>query len=310
MIQDQNQTTSTRPAQITPWVDQRERGLRERQPHYPDRHASILAIIPAYNEEENIAHVIRGIKIAAPFADILVINDGALDATARVARRSGAGVLNLPFNLGIGGAVQAGIKFAWAHGYPFLVRLDGDGQHNPEDIPRLLQVVMQGRANIAIGSRFLPGHEAYRAPSARRLGIRYFSLMVSLMAGHRVYDTTSGFQCMDRHAIQYFARYYPQDYPEVEAHILTDKVGLQVVEIPVTMRPRRSGVSSIGLLRSIYYVFKVTLATLMAAFRAMPRLRSSYEELTHVSDLTNSGTIGWPSPYSHYLGTSPQGKTA
>ncbi len=285
MIQAKNRTTLIWPAQTVPLAEQY-------RPCYPDRYASILVIIPVYNEERNIAHVIYGIKRAAPFADILVVNDGSFDATADVARCSGAGVLDLPFNLGIGGAVQAGIQFAHAHGYPFVARMDGDGQHNPEDIPRLLRVVMQGRANVAIGSRFCPGQESYRPPLARRLGIRYFSTMVSLMVGCRVYDTTSGFQCMDRHAIRYFARYYPQDYPEVEAHILMKKFGLKIAEIPVTMRPRRSGVSSIDLLRSIYYAIKVTLATSMAAFRVVSRLRSSYEELNYVSNLADIGAVG------------------
>jgi glycosyltransferase involved in cell wall biosynthesis len=280
------------------------------KPRYPDRYASVLVIIPAYNEERNIAHVIHSIKRATPFADILVINDGSFDATAEVARRSGAGVLDLPFNLGIGGAVQAGIKFAQAHGYPFVARMDGDGQHNPEDIPRLLRIVMQGRANVAIGSRFCAGQQTYHPPLGRRLGIRYFALMISLMVGRRVYDTTSGFQCLDRQAIQYFARYYPQDYPEVEAHILMKKVGLKAMEIPVTMRPRRSGLSSINHVRSIYYVIKVTLATLMAAFRAMPRLRSSYEELIHVSNLADSSTVGQLSPAGDYPGTDSQRKAA
>lgn len=302
MIQSENRATSTRPAQMVLLAEQYE-PCYQCKPRYPDRYASVLVIIPAYNEERNIAHVIHSIKRATPFADILVINDGAFDATAEVARRSGAGVLDLPFNLGIGGAVQAGIKFAQAHGYPFVARMDGDGQHNPEDIPRLLRIVMQGRANVAIGSRFSPGQETYRPPFARRLGIRYFSVVVSLMVGHRVYDTTSGLQCMDRHAIRYFARYYPQDYPEVEAHILMRKAGLKVVEIPVTMRPRRSGTSSIDLLRSIYYAIKVTLAISMAAFRPMPRLRSSYEELIYVSDLADAGTVGQFSPVGSHLGT-------
>jgi glycosyltransferase involved in cell wall biosynthesis len=274
-------------------------------PHYPDRYASVLVIIPAYNEESNIAYVIKGIREAVPFADILVINDGSLDATAEVARSCGAGVLDLPFNLGIGGAVQAGIKFARTHGYPFVVRIDGDGQHNPEDILRLLGVVMRGEANIALGSRFRPGRETYRPPFARRIGIRYFSWLVSLMLGSRVYDTTSGFQCMDRLAIQYFARYYPQDYPEVEAHVLIKKAGLRVAEIDATMRPRRSGTSSISYLRSVYYVFKVTLATLIAILRAVPCLRPRCEQLNHVSALAHIGGISQLASVGDHSGTGP-----
>ena len=264
------------PARIDLLADQEEGDFEECGPRYPDRYASVLVIIPAYNEEQSIAHVIRGIRQAVPFADILVINDGSSDATVEAVQRSCANILDLPFNLGIGGAVQAGIKFAWSYGYPFLVRVDGDGQHNAEDIPRLLEVVMRGQADVAIGSRFCPGQETYRPSFARHLGIRYFSLLVSLLVGRRLYDPTSGFQCMNRLAIQSFTRYYPQDYPEVEGHVLMHKMRLRVVEIPVNMLPRKSGTSSINLLRSIYYVPKVTLATLMSAFRAIRPLRSLY----------------------------------
>ncbi len=275
------------------------------RPGFPRRYASVLVIIPTYNEESNIGRVIQGVKRAASFTDILVINDGSEDATAAVARRSGASVLDLPFNLGIGGAVQAGIKFAYAHGYPFLVRLDGDGQHNPEDIPRLLGVVMQGKANIAIGSRFCAGTETYRPPLTRRLGIHYFSLLVSTLVGRRITDTTSGFQCLDRRAIECFARYYPQDYPEVEAHITIKKAGLKVAEVPVVMRPRHNGTSSITQARSIYYMFKVTLATLIAFFRARPRLRpthSSFQELPDGAAITGLGGLGQLIPADDYSG--------
>jgi glycosyltransferase involved in cell wall biosynthesis len=242
-------------------------------PRYPDRYSSVLVIVPAYNEEGNIGHVVRKIKQHAGYADILVINDGSSDATAEIAQRNGASVLNLPYNLGIGGAVQAGIKFAWNYGYPFVVRVDGDRQHNVEDIPRLLGAVMQGRADVVIGSRFCEKKETYRPPFARRLGIRMFSLLVSVLVGYRVYDTTSGLQCMDLEAMKHFVRYYPQDYPEVEAHILMHKAGLKIIEIPVVMRPREAGVSSISLLRSLYYVFKVFLATLIAALGTEPPRR-------------------------------------
>ena len=242
-------------------------------PRYPDRYSSVLVIVPAYNEEKNVGHVVRKIKQHAGYADILVINDGSSDATAEIAQRNGACVLNLPCNLGIGGAVQAGIKFAWNYGYPFVVRVDGDRQHNVVDIPRLLGAVMQGRADVAIGSRFCEKKGTYRPPFARRLGIRMFSLLVSVLVGYRVYDPTSGLQCMDLEAMKHFARYYPQDYPEVEAHILMHKAGLKVIEIPVVMRPRKAGVSSINFLRSIYYVLKVFLATLIAAFSTEPTRR-------------------------------------
>jgi hypothetical protein len=151
--------------------------------------------------------------------------------------------------------------------------VDGDGQHHAADIVPLLEAVTQGRVDVAIGSRFCPGHETFCPAFARRLGIRYFALLVSLLVGERVYDPTSGFQCMNRSAIHCFAHYYPQDYPEVEARVLMKKMRLQVMEMPVEMRARRAGKSSIDLLRSIYYVPKVTLATLMAAFRVFEHHR-------------------------------------
>jgi hypothetical protein len=240
-------------------------------PRYPNRYSSVLVIVPAYNEQENIGRVVKRIKQHAGYADILVINDGSRDATAEMAQRNGASVLNLPYNLGIGGAVQAGIKFAWNYGYPFVVRLDSDGQHNPADIPRLLGAVMQGQADVAIGSRFCEKKETYRPSFARRIGIRMFCLLVFVLVRYRVYDPTSGLQCMNLEAMKHFIRHYPQDYPEVEAHVLMHKAGLKVLEIPVVMRPREAGVSSINSLRSIYYAFKVSLATLTAALQVEPR---------------------------------------
>jgi glycosyltransferase involved in cell wall biosynthesis len=257
-----------------------------------------LVIVPAYNEQENIGHVVREIKQQAGYADILVINDGSSDATAEMAQRNGASVLNLPYNLGIGGAVQAGIKFAWNYGYPFVVRVDGDGQHNGADIPRLLAAVMQGRADVAIGSRFCGKKETYRPPLARRLGIRVFSLLVSFLVGHRVYDPTSGLQCMHREAMEHFVRRYPQDYPEVEAHVLMHKVGLKVIEIPVVMRLREAGVSSITFLRSIYYMFKVSLAILIETFRVEPCRPKERGDALAATTHTFSGQLAFADDYS------------
>lgn len=253
-------------------------------PGYPNRYASVLVIIPAFNEGSNIAYVIQAVKQAAGFVDILVINDGSDDDTAFIAAQQGAGVLDLPFNLGIGGAVQAGIKYAYRWGYPLMVRVDGDGQHDPFELHKLLGAVMQGKANVAVGSRFLPGAETYRPPLSRMMGICYFSLLVSLLVGQRITDTTSGFQCLDKKAISYFAKYYPQDYPEVEAHIMMKKAGLKVTEVPVHMHPRRSGTSSINYIRAVYYMLKVTLATWIAFIRQEPQPRRSpvsYVEVPH-----------------------------
>ena len=258
-------------------------------PLYPQRQSSVLVIIPAYNEQGNIPTVVEGIKRWVGFADILVINDGSTDATAEVARLSGVSVLDLPMNLGIGGAVQAGLKIAVERGYPFVMRVDGDGQHNPAELTKLLEIVLRGQADVAVGSRYCDGNNTFQNPLARRIGIKLFSLVVSLCVGHRVYDTTSGMICLDRPAICCLARYCPQDYPEVEAHILFNKARLKVVEVPVCMRPRMTGVSSINAMRAIYYIFKVLLATGIAALQSGPQIR---EEDTHVPAIANLGHFG------------------
>lgn len=229
-----------------------------------------LVIIPALNEEGNIVRVIANAG-QLENADVLVIDDGSHDRTALRARKAGAYVLHLPFNLGIGGAVQAGLKFADEMGYADAIRIDGDGQHDMEEARKLLRVVRQGLADVAVGSRFLPGQHTYRPPLGRAMGIRWFAAMVSLITRQSAYDTTSGMQAMNRRAIRLFARYYPQDYPEVEARILMHKAGLRVRELAVRMQVRTAGASSITSLRSVYYLFKVSLATLIAALRQTPR---------------------------------------
>lgn len=237
---------------------------------YLKRRSPVLVIIPAYNEEESIGQVVTDVKRSARFADVLVVNDGSTDGTATVARRCGADVIDLGYNLGIGAAVRAGYRLAEEMGYEFAVRVDGDGQHNPDDIQRLLAPVQQGRADVAFGCRFCGGSTSYRTSSARRLGIRVFGLVLSLLLGQKIHDVTSGLRCANRKAIRCFARYYPQDYPEVESHVLLYKAGLSEVEVPVSMRPRIGGCSSITLPRSVYYVFKVLLAILIRAFQEMP----------------------------------------
>lgn len=237
---------------------------------YLKRGRPVLVIIPAYNEEESIGQVVTNVKRNAGFADVLVVNDGSTDGTATVARRCGADVIDLPYNLGIGAAVRAGYRLAEERGYEFVVRVDGDGQHNPEDIPRLLGPVQQGRADVAFGCRFCGGSTSHRTSPARLLGIRLFGLVVSLLLGQKIHDATSGLRCANRKAIRYFARYYPQDYPEVESHVLLHKAGLSEVEVPVSMRARTGGCSSITLPRSVYYAFKVLLAILIRAFQEVP----------------------------------------
>lgn len=227
----------------------------------------VVAIVPAYREEDAIAGVVDEIRSFDPAIDVVVIDDGSPDGTAAAAARAGADVVRLPFNLGIGAAVQTGFRFALEHGYDTAVRLDGDGQHDPTELPKLFAALEQGGVDVVTGSRFLDGDGDYRPPLARRIGITWFARLVSLLTRQKVTDTTSGFQALNRRGIALFARDYPSDYPEVEATLLVLRSRLRLVEVPVTMRERETGSSSITLLRSVYYVLKVTLALLVAMGR-------------------------------------------
>ena len=226
-----------------------------------------IAIVPARNEAGAIGGVVDEIRAFDPLLDVVVIDDGSTDATAEVARSRGAAVVSLPFNLGIGGAVQTGFKYALAHGYELAVRLDGDGQHDPVELPKLIGPVARGEADIVVGSRFHGGDRSYRPPLARRIGIGFFAKLVSVLVRQRVTDTTSGFQALNRHGIELFAADYPHDYPEVEATVMVFRHRLRLLEVQVRMREREHGDSSITVLRSLYYMVKVTLALLVGMFR-------------------------------------------
>ncbi|MBV8065370.1 MAG: glycosyltransferase family 2 protein [Actinobacteria bacterium] len=226
-----------------------------------------VAIVPALNEEHTVPRVIDELRAFDPGMDIVVVDDGSVDRTTAVAQAKGARVLRLPFNLGIGGAVQTGFRYAFEHGYDVAVRVDGDGQHDPSQLDRVLGPVLRGEADIVVGSRFAGDVDGYRSSRTRRVGIRLLALMVSRIVGQRVTDTTSGFQALDREAIALFARDYPHDYPEVEATIMVFRHRLRLREVPVTMRERGGGRSSITALRSIYYMVKVSLAIFVGLFR-------------------------------------------
>jgi glycosyltransferase involved in cell wall biosynthesis len=230
-----------------------------------------VAIVPALNEEHTVPRVIDELRAFDAGLDVVVVDDGSTDRTAEVAAARGAKVLRLPFNLGIGGAVQTGFRFAFENGYDIAVRVDGDGQHDPAQLPRILEPVLRGDADIAVGSRFAgePG-DGYRSSRSRRIGIRILAAVVSRIVGQRVTDTTSGFQVLNRNGIALFARDYPHDYPEVEATIMVFRHRLRLAEVPVTMRERGGGTSSITALRSIYYMAKVLLAIFVGLFRREP----------------------------------------
>jgi glycosyltransferase involved in cell wall biosynthesis len=226
-----------------------------------------VAIVPALNEEHTITRVIDELRAFDTGLDIVVIDDGSADRTADVAAAKGAYVLRLPFNLGIGGAVQTGFKFAFEHGYDIAVRVDGDGQHDAAQLARILEPLLRGEADIVVGSRFAAGEGGYRSSRSRRIGIRILAGVVSRIVGQRVTDTTSGFQALNREGIALFARDYPHDYPEVEATVMVFRHRLRLQEVPVAMRERGGGRSSITTLRSIYYMVKVLLAIFVGLFR-------------------------------------------
>jgi glycosyltransferase involved in cell wall biosynthesis len=231
-----------------------------------------LAIVPALNEVEAIASTVGEIGLWAPEFDVLVVDDGSTDATATAATAAGASVVRLPFNLGIGGAMQTGYIYAQMHGYEVAVQVDGDGQHDPRDIPDMLhRLQAEPGLNMVTGSRFLePANGGYRSSSTRRAGIGIFSRVVSLASRQRVTDPTSGFRMIDRQGIELFAREYPHDYPEVEAILLLHAHRLCSCEVPVRMRPRITGRSAISKLHAVYYMVKVLLAVFVGLFRAHP----------------------------------------
>jgi len=223
--------------------------------------------VPALNEEMTVPRVIDELRAFDPGLDVVVIDDGSGDRTAEVAAAKGARVLRLPFNLGIGGAVQTGFRYAFENDYDLVVRVDGDGQHDPSQLARILEPVLAGDADIAVGSRFAAGEPGYRSSRSRRVGIRVLAWTVSRIVGQRVTDTTSGFQVLNRRGIALFARDYPHDYPEVEATVMVFRHRLRLCEVPVTMRERGGGRSSITALRSVYYMAKVLLAIFVGLFR-------------------------------------------
>ncbi len=233
----------------------------------PRGQGRVVAVVPAFDEEEAITTVVRGIRAFDAGIDVVVVDDGSRDGTAEAAEAAGAVVVRLPFNLGIGAAVQTGFRYALEQDYDVAVRLDGDGQHDPNELPKLLGPLSCDEADVVTGSRFRAEDGSYRPPLGRRLGITWFAKLVSLLSRQRVTDTTSGFQALNRPAIALFARDYPSDYPEVEATVLLLKHRLRLLEVPVEMRERETGSSSITFLSSLYYAIKVTLALFVGMAR-------------------------------------------
>lgn len=225
----------------------------------------VLIIIPAHNEAESLADVIADIRSSLE-CGIVVVDDGSTDQTAQIAIEQGVELLSLPFNLGIGSTVQAGFQFAAREGYDIAVQTDGDGQHDASYIPILIEPILRGESDFVVGSRYLT-ETGYSGSRGRRAGTAMFSRILSLLIGQRLTDATSGFRAADKALIAQFARDYPRDYPEVEALLVAHMARFRIREIPVEMRQRGGGRSSINKFRSVYYVVKVLLALLVVASR-------------------------------------------
>jgi glycosyltransferase involved in cell wall biosynthesis len=225
-----------------------------------------LVIIPTLNEADSIAHVVETIRQHLAWADVAVINDGSTDSTATIAEAAGAIVLHHPYNVGIGASVQTGFMFAAAQGYDVVLRSDGDGQHDPYDLCRLIETLQTTDADMVVGTRFLE-KQGYGATLPRRVGILILARLISAITGQAITDPTSGLAVFNRRAINLFARVYPHDYPEPEGLVVGHRAGLRIREIPATMKPRFAGQSSITSLRSAYYMVKVVLAILIDLLR-------------------------------------------
>ena len=226
----------------------------------------ILVIIPAFNEAVAIRGVVEDVRFSLKEADLLVINDCSGDGTAEILDASGINHLDLPVNTGIGGAVQAGLKYALEKGYDIAVRIDGDGQHDPAYIGEMLKVLISGEADMAIGSRFMETG-GYKSTFSRRAGIRFLGSICRIITKMKITDITSGFHAYGRKAMAAIYEHYPQDFPEPEVIIIMSKLGIKIKEIPVKMKPRNEGVSSIRGFKAPFYVVKVALAMIIGNLR-------------------------------------------
>ena len=219
---------------------------------------SVLVIVPAYNEEGAVGHVVKSVREVLGDTPIAVIDDGSLDSTSEAAAAVGADVFRLPHHLGLGGAVQTGYRFAFEHGFERVVRVDGDGQHNPSDIPTLLKAMDEGGYDVVTGSRYL-GPNDYPIQPLRRFGARIFSWVLYPILGRRITDPTSGFVAVNRRALEVFSRSFPLEYPEIEALVVLKRKALSFREVPTRMFPRYSGRSTIDTWTAMYYMVRVLL---------------------------------------------------
>ena len=231
---------------------------------------SLLILVPAFNEQGAIGGVVRGVKAVLPGVRVVVIDDFSLDGTVSEARAAGAEVLPMPHHLGLGGCMQAGYKLAFELGFEYVIRLDGDGQHDPADVPRLLEALAASGCEMVIGSRYLErdgGHTSL----IRSLGIRFFRLVLRPVLGRDVRDPTSGFVGVNRRALEVFSRSFPLEYPEIEALVVLQRKRFRFVEVPCHIRPRTTGKSTITPLKSVYYIIHVLLGVFINVLRFRTR---------------------------------------
>lgn len=225
-----------------------------------------LIIIPAYNEEANIEKTIESILKDSEGFDYIIINDCSTDGTREICVTNGYNIVNLPINLGIGGAVQTGYKYAVQHGYDMAVQVDGDGQHDPKFLAEMAEYLEKNNLDMVIGSRFI-NMEGFQSSGLRRAGIRFFTCLIKMLTGKTITDPTSGLRMIGKNVLSIFAREYPKDYPEPESVVAVLRKKLKVEEIPVIMHEREGGVSSISMKKSVYYMIKVTLAIVIERIR-------------------------------------------
>lgn len=225
-----------------------------------------IIIIPAYNEEENIEKTVNAIQKSAQGFDYVIINDCSIDNTRKICEEKGFNIVNLPINLGIGGAVQTGYKYAYENGYDVAVQVDGDGQHDPEFLSTMAEYLIEHRVDMVIGSRFIE-KKGFQSSITRRMGIKFFSGLIKVLTGKTITDPTSGLRMIGRNVMEIFSQDYPRDYPEPESIVAVLRKNMKIEEIPVVMLERQGGVSSISPKKSIYYMVKVTLAILIERMR-------------------------------------------
>jgi hypothetical protein len=237
----------------------------------------LLILIPAFNEVGAIATVVAEVRNVVPDAPILVVDDASTDETEQRAREAGADVLRLPYHLGLGGGVQAGYKLAYELGYDYVIRVDGDGQHDPKYIPDLMKALRESGCHMVIGSRFQNGNGGYTS-SIRAIGIWFFRLILRPILGQPVHDPTSGFVGVNRQALQVFTGSFPLEYPEIEALVVLQRKRFRFLEVPCRMRPRTTGRSTITAVKSLYYIFHVLLGVFINVLKFEGRRKKGLDQ--------------------------------